>query len=167
MNFPSKTAVFTLAALALACEAVAAPTVVSKHKDWSVYKDTIGGETICYAATPANDMSPKSVSHGDVWFYVTSWKSGRAKNQPSLKVGYELRSDLPGKINIGRSSWSLYGAGREGFADDADDAKIVNAVKAGSDIRIEAVSSQNTKVAYYFSLSGSTNAINDAASACR
>lgn len=159
---------YLLAAVALAAPlAMADPVAVGRYKDWAVFTDTAGGETLCYAATPATDKAPKAADHGEVWFYVTSWKSGRAHNQPSLKVGFDLREDMAPKLRVGRSSWTLFGVGREAFADDLDDPRIVNAVKKGSELRIEAVSARNTQVAYHFSLSGSAAAIDKAAEACR
>ncbi len=159
------------AAIAMAVTAAlpisAAPTAVGHYRDWTVFRDKVAGETICFAATEATDKAPKSADHGDVWFYVTSWKNGRARNQPSLKVGYDLREDLPPKARIGRSSWTLFSAGREAFAIDEDDPKIVRALKRGSELRIEAVSSRGTSVAYHFSLSGSSAAIDKAAASCR
>ena len=147
--------------------ASASPTAIGRYKDWSVFTDTANGETICYAATQATDKAPRAADHGDVWFYVTNWKSGRARNQPSMKVGYELREDLAPKASIGRSSWTLFGVGREAFADDSDDARIVSALKKGSELRVEAVSKRNTQVAYHFSLSGSAAAIDKASAICR
>lgn len=154
-------------AASLAVPAIADASAVARYNDWTVFTDRSAGETVCYAATPATDKAPKSADHGDVWFYVTSWKSGRARNQPSMKVGYELREDLPPKARIGRTSISMFGAGREAFADDSDDPKLVRALKKGSELRVEAVSKRNTKVAYHFSLKGSSNAIEKAASTCR
>ncbi|MEZ5946181.1 MAG: invasion associated locus B family protein [Hyphomonas sp.] len=161
-----------LAAIAFAAplapqSATAEPVAVGRYKDWAVFTDTSGGETICYAATAATDKAPKAADHGEVWFYVTNWKSGRARNQPSLKVGFELREDLAPKLRVGRSSWSLFSSAREAFADDADDPRIVSALKKGSELRIEAVSKRNTQVTYHFSLSGSAAAIDKAAAACR
>jgi hypothetical protein len=147
--------------------ASASPTAIGRYKDWSVFTDTANGETICYAATQATDKAPRSADHGDVWFYVTNWKSGRARNQPSLKVGYELREDLAPKASVGRSSWTLFGVGREAFADDSDDARIVSALRKGRELRVEAVSKRNTQVAYHFSLSGSAAAIDKASETCR
>lgn len=147
--------------------AQAAPTAIAKFKNWSVFTETIGGETQCYAATQATDLAPRSADHGDVWFYVSNWRSGRARNQPSLKVGYELRADLPGKANIGRSSWTLFGVGSEAFSADDDDPKLVRALKKGRELRVEATSARNTRVTYHFSLAGSSSAIDRAASACR
>lgn len=147
--------------------AFANPTVVRQYSDWVVFTESVGGERLCYAATQATDKAPKSADHGDVWFYVSNWQSGKARNQPSLKVGYELRGDLPGKAKIGRSDWSLFGVGREAFAQDNDDARLVGQLKRGSELRVEATSSRNTRVTYHFSLKGSSAAIDRAASSCR
>ncbi len=164
---------FRIAAISLvtmglgATSAIASPIAVGKYKDWTVFTDTINGDAICYAATEATDKAPKTADHGDVWFYVSNWRSGQARNQPSLKVGYELRGDLPGKAKIGRSHWSLFSVGREAFAQDSDDAKLVKQLKRGRELRVEATSERNTRVTYHFSLSGSSAAISRAASACR
>lgn len=155
------------AAASLALPALAAPSAVARYKDWQVFTDEVGGEKICFAATQATDKAPRSASHGDVWFYVTSWQSGRARNQPSLRVGYELREDMPSRARVGRSSWPLFNVGQEAFADDADDPRLVRAIERGRELRVEGVSSRGTSVAYHFSLSGSANAIERAAAACR
>ncbi|MEP1144830.1 MAG: invasion associated locus B family protein [Henriciella sp.] len=145
----------------------AAPSVVRQYSDWVVFTEDVGGERLCYAATQATDKAPRSADHGDVWFYVSSWQSGKARNQPSLKVGFELRGDLPGKARIGRSDWTLFGVGREAFAQDNDDAALVRQLKRGNELRVEATSFRNTRVTYHFSLSGSSSAIDHAAAACR
>ena len=155
------------AVFGLAGEAIAAPEAVGQFKDWVVFTDEVNGDQICYAATEATDKAPSSAEHGDVWFYVTNWKSGRARSQPSLKVGYELRTDLAPSARIGRSSWTLFSSGNEAFARDEDDPRIVRSLKRGSELRVEAVSKRDTQVAYHFSLAGSSSAIDRAASACR
>ena len=116
---------------ALSAEAAAQPTAVAKFKDWVVFTSQVAGDTICYAATEATDKAPKSANHGDVWFYVTNWKSGRARSQPSLKVGYDLRPELTPAARIGRSNWTLFPAGNEAFAHDEDDARLVRELKRG------------------------------------
>ena len=164
----TKLSIITLAFTAMAtASASAAPTAIGRYKDWTVFTETVNGETLCYAATEATDKAPKASDHGDVWFFVSNWRSGKARSQPSLKVGYELRADLPARASIGRSGWTLYGVGREAFAQDRDDSRIVSALRSGSELRVEAVSSRDTKVSYHFSLSGSAAAIDKASSLCR
>ena len=139
---------------------------IGRSKDWRIYETTQSGEKMCFAATFASDKAPKSVEHGEVAFYVTGWRDRRA-GQPSLKVGYDLRMDLPAKLIIGRQSWKLYTADNEAFAYDEDERAIVDALRKGSRVRFEGVSSRDTVVAYEFSLSGSATAIDRALSRCR
>lgn len=162
-----KSMALSLAAACFVLPAFAAPELIYTRKDWSVWQDKVNGQTICYAATEATDKAPKSAKHGDVWFYVTNWESGAARGQPSLKVGYKLREDVPSKARIGRSTWTMFGVEREAFAHDDDDPKLVRALKRGSELRVESVSERNTQVTYHFSLSGSSDAIARADKQCR
>lgn len=150
----------------VALSAHATPSVDRQYSDWIVFTEDVGGERLCYAATKATDKAPMSADHGDVWFYVSNWRSGKARNQPSLKVGFELRGDLPGKAKIGRADWTLFGVGTEAFAQDTDDPALVRQLKRGRELRVEATSSRNTRVTYHFSLTGSSSAIERANSIC-
>ena len=145
----------------------AAPTAMARYDDWSVFTETVNGETICYAATEATDKAPKAGDHGDVWFFVMNSNTGQATAQPSLKVGYELRADLPARASIGRAGWTLYGVGNSAFAQDRDDPRLVSALRRGSELRVEAVSALNARMSYHFSLSGSADAIDRASALCR
>lgn len=154
-------------ATAIAGIAAAEPKAVGRFKDWAVFTEEKGGDLICYAATEASSKAPASVKHGDVWYYVTSWKSGQAKNQPSFRVTYDLKADKAPKTTVGRSSWQMFVSNREGFADDADDPRIVDALKKGSSLTVTAQSARGTNVTYRFSLNGSSDAIAKAEEACR
>lgn len=156
-----------IAPLFLAAPAMAEPKAVGRFKDWAVFTETVEGDLICYAATEAGTMTPTNVNHGAVWYYVTSWKSGKAKAQPSIKVGYDIKEGSSPKAKVGRSSWTLFPAGREAFAEDADDPAIVKALREGASLVVDATSARGTKVSYKFSLSGSASAIDKAAEACR
>ncbi|MBA4228048.1 MAG: hypothetical protein C0456_15605 [Hyphomonas sp.] len=154
-------------AAALAGGAAAEPKALGRFKDWAVFTEERGGDLICYAATEASSKAPSSVKHGEVWYYVTSWKSGQARNQPSFRVTYDLKASNAPKTTVGRSSWQMFVSGREGFADDADDPRIVDALKKGSSLTVTAQSARGTNVTYRFSLSGSADAIAKAEEACR
>ena len=138
--------VLTLVAALAVPMASASPSAIGRYKDWSVFTDTANGETICYAATQATDKAPRAAGFpiGDIEPHIAM--IGRARNQPSLKVGFDLREDLAPKASVGRSSWAMFGVGREAFADDSDDSRIVSALRKGSELRIEAVSQRNTQV---------------------
>ncbi|MAP94922.1 MAG: hypothetical protein CMK07_08225 [Ponticaulis sp.] len=138
---------------------------VAGYKDWAVYRDTVNGEAVCYATTRANDKSPKSANHGDVVFFVTYFRNSSLP-QASLRVSFNLREDRPASAIISRNSWNMYAVRNEIFANNEDESAIANALRRGSDLKIEAISERNTSVAYHFSLSGSSNAIDKAKELC-
>lgn len=140
---------------------------IGSFKDWQVFTQKVDGDLVCFAATSAVDKAPKNVSHGDVHFFVANWKSGAGRGQPSIKVGYELRGDLPPEVVIGRERWRMYTSGNEGFLEDKNENSVVRSLKRGSTLRVEAVSARNTRTAYHFSLKGSSAAIDRAASVCK
>ena len=150
----------------LGSAASASVEAVGQFKNWRVFKATDNGQTTCYAATEATDLAPRTANHGKVVLYVSAWR-GQTTGQPSAKVGFDFREDLPGKLIVGRSDWKLFTADNEAFAYDDDDRSIVRALKSGSTARIEAVSGRDTEVAYEFSLSGSAAAIDRALAICR
>ena len=166
-SFVAKAMIVGGMSVLMGLDALAAPTAVARYRDWTVFQEDVNGTRVCFAATEASDKAPRAARHGEVWFYVTNWANGSAKGQPSLKVGYELRSDLPGQLRVGGRTWRMFSHTNEAFAEDADDAAIVSALRRGRELRVEATSERNTKVAYHFSLSGSADAIDKAAEVCR
>jgi invasion protein IalB len=138
-----------------------------QFRDWAVFTEQRGDDLVCFAATRATSSAPTTVNHGDVWYNVSSWRSGEARNQPSVKVGYSFRQASAPRLTIGRLTWNKFAAGNEAFADDADDPRIVSAIRAGTVMTLTATSARGTNVTYRFSLRGSAAAIDKAAELCR
>ena len=159
--------VLTAILLAATPAAVAQSKAVGRYNDWRVYTEGEGRAMICFATVEASDMAPKSVDHGEVVFYVTAWKSGAAVNQPSLRVGYALRTDIAPVAIIGRDRFTMYATGSEAFVKDDRDRELVEGLKHGSELRIEAASVKDARTAYHFSLKGSKDAIDKARALCR
>ncbi|MAI90946.1 invasion associated locus B family protein [Ponticaulis sp.] len=157
-----------IAALALAT-GLAVPAqafeYVGAFRDWSVYQDVVNGESVCFAATYAEDSAPRNVDHGEVVFFVTYFHNSSLP-QASMRTPYEFREDLPARAQVGGSAWTLYTAGNEIFASNDDERAIRDSLRRGSELRVEAVSARDTEVAYHFSLSGSASAIDRAQSLC-
>jgi invasion protein IalB len=150
----------------LAGGAQAQVEAIGRYKDWRVFSQKAGNDTICYAATSATDKAPKDLDHGEVTFYVATWKSGAASNQPSLKVGYPLRQDLAPSALVNRERFGMYAAGPEAFFETDREKPLIAAIKKGTELRVEAAA-KDVRTAYYFSLKGSTEAIDAARALCR
>lgn len=156
-----------MAACLFPASALADPEAHGRFRDWAVFTETRGNDLVCFAATEATSKTPASANHGQVWYYVTSWKSGQARNQPSLKVGFTFQNGSAPRLTIGRSAWTKFAVGSEAFADDADDPRIVDGIRRGASMSVTAVSARGTNVSYRFSLTGSAAAIDKAAELCR
>ncbi|MEZ5894194.1 MAG: invasion associated locus B family protein [Parvularculaceae bacterium] len=144
------------------------PEAKAAFRDWSVFVREVGGDKICFAATEALDKSPKSVNHGDVFFIVATWKSGSAKEQPSLMTGYALNTKPEPTIRIGSDKWEMYSSDNEAFIESAsEEDRLIAAMRRGADMRISAVSQRGTATSYVISLRGVSLALDRAAQECK
>jgi len=137
------------------------------YSDWTVYTRVEGGDTVCFALTKPEVSAPTSVNHGDVYFMVASWKSGAATEQPSLLAGYTLKTTRSPAAYVGRTKVTMYPSENEAFIDSkADERNLIAKMRAGANMRVEAVSSRGTETSYVFSLSGITAALRKVKSSC-
>ncbi len=155
------------AVLLLPSSALAAPNLNSTHGDWRVYTNGSGNARVCYVMSEASSKSPANVEHGKVFFLVSNWKSGAAKEQPSLLTGYPLKTTRAPKAAVGSTTITMYGADNEAFIQsDADERRLVAKMRAGATMSVSAVSARGTQTRYQFSLKGITAALKAAKTAC-
>ena len=163
---------FLVAALALAIPTLPAATasakIEGKFTDWTVHTKTEGGEKICYALAKAASKTPSTVKHGDIYFMVANWKSGKAKEQPSLLTSFALKPQIPPAARVGSTKIPMFADGDEAFVEsDTDERRLVRSMRKGSTMRVDAVSARGTQISYEFSLRGITAALSKAKSVCR
>lgn len=165
---PGLTCLALISSAFIAGEAFAAPTPIATFKNWSVFTREIEGDRICFAAAEAQDKSPKSVNHGDIFFMVASWKSGVATNQPSFMAGYDLKDAPAPAVRVGAEKWSMYADQNESFIEaTSDEQALVSAMRKGSTMQVTATSGRGTATSYAFSLSGVSAALDRVRDACK
>lgn len=158
----------TLAALAAPSAAYAAePKLEGTFSDWTVYSRSEGGDKICYAIAEPSSKSPSSVNHGDIYFMVSNWRSGAAKEQPSFLAGYSLKANRAPEARVGSARYKMFVSENESFIEaSSDERSLVSKMRAGATMQVKAVSARGTNVNYSFSLKGITAALRKAKSAC-
>jgi hypothetical protein len=135
---------------------------------WRVFTRGDGAERICYAQSTPRESNPANADHGDVFFLVASWANGDADEQPSFLAGRLLRPDSPPQVRIGSDRYRMFVSEREGFVESAEDeSDLVDDMRRGAVMRVEATHSDGTVVACEFSLSGVTAALRRANQLCR
>jgi invasion protein IalB len=162
-----RAAILTALTLAAAFPAAAESKAIGRYNDWRVYTEGEGRNLVCFATVEANDKAPKAATHGEVVFYVAVWKSGASRGQVSLRVGYDLRTDIAPTAIVGRDRFAMVASGQEAFLKDDRDNALIAALQKGQELRVEAASVKDARTAYHFSLKGSRDAIDKARALCK
>jgi len=159
--------VLTVWMLAAAPASAQEPQLQGRHNDWRVYTLGEGADRVCYALSRPRDKRPGNVAHGDIFFLVSSWASGVMREQATFVAAYDLRPSSPPLARIGSTRAPMYVAGQEGFVENtADERRLIEAMRRGAEMRVEATSERGTAVVYTFSLSGVTASLRQVRELC-
>lgn len=137
----------------------AEPSRIQQFDDWGVYSYQSKGNTVCYALSVPKTMEPSGIDHGKNYFLLSPGGGKGGGFVPEAVAGYELR---PGgtSINIAGRSFSMLSKGNSAWVqDEAQEPVLVNAMRGGSDMTVNAMSKRGTATRYTYSLSGITAAL--------
>jgi len=144
---------------------------VAAHTDWSVFE--AGDPKQCWSVSaPKETVNTRdgrvvAVNRSDILLFVSYIPASGVKGQISFTGGYPFREGSTVELNIGGTKFELFTEGEMAWsASDAEDAKIITALKRGADAVLTARSSRGTKTEDTFSLFRFTAAIEDAEKRC-
>jgi hypothetical protein len=143
---------------------------VAANTDWSGFVGASPKE--CWAVSaPKETVNTKdgkavAVRRGDIRLFVT-FRPGKP-GEVSFMGGYPFAPGSTVDMNIGGKSFTLFTDGEGAWAGSPEeDAKIIAALKAGSDATLSGGSSRGTKTKDKFSLLGFTATIDEAGKQCK
>lgn len=164
-------ATIVVAAPALAPAQEQSTNRVAANTDWSVFVEENPKE--CWGVSApkqtvnTRDGQVVSVRRGDILLFVTFRPGGEAAGEVSFTGGYPFANGSTATVEIGGAEYQLFTDGEWAWpASPEDDARIVEAMKAGAEATVTAVSSRGTQTADTFSLMGFTAAMSDAEQRC-
>jgi invasion protein IalB len=164
-------AVIALAAGLLAGEqAVAQDTakILGTYKDWEVHSFQESGAKVCNMFTKPTESEGNYTQRGDVYMFVTNRPAEGVADEFSVQIGYTFKSGAPVFAVVGKRKFELFT--QEDFAwlhEDKEQKALIRAMRGGSTITVEGISSRGTKTTDVFSLSGFTAAHRQISSACK
>jgi invasion protein IalB len=162
----------TCAALALAAGPLTAQdstNVVSTNTAWSVFEEPQGCWAVATAKETVNTRDGRvvAVKRGDILLYVIYNQAQGVNGQVAFTGGYPFADDSKVEVNVDGTKFQLFVQGEWAWASSADeDAKLVAAMKRGSNAVMTARSSRGTQTKDTFSLLGFTAATDEAAKRC-
>ncbi|MDO1582249.1 invasion associated locus B family protein [Rhizobium oryzicola] len=157
-------ALAVLVTLSTAFAAAAQPARVKQFDDWGVYSYGGGAAKRCYVLSVPTSALPESVNHGENYFLVAPEGSSM---MPQAIMGYDLKSDSTIKVEIGGDTFTLVPKDNAAWVrDPSREPALVDAMRGGSEMTLQATSQRGTATTYSYSLKGVTAALKEVRS-CR
>ena len=161
-----------LTGMANAQEQAESTNQVAAKTAWSVFEDQDPRE--CWAVSaPTETVNTKdgrvvAVRRGDILLMTFYRPDQNVTGQVTFTGGYPFAGGSTVTLDIGDTSFELFTEGEWAWpASTADDAKIITAMKRGSDAVLTAQSSRGTSTKDTFSLLGFTAALDEAEKRCQ
>ena len=163
-----------LSVLGMSLPAVAAapaskgPQLMGEYKDWAAYFYDDPQGRVCYiASTPKKDEG-RYTSRGDIYVVVTHRPNEKSYDVVNINAGYTYKKNAQVELKIGAKTFYLFTDGDKAWAmKDKDDKDIVAAMKRGSRMIVDGVSSRGTKTKDTYSLTGFTSAYKAISNKCK
>ncbi|MHA7852262.1 invasion associated locus B family protein [Roseovarius sp.] len=145
---------------------------VAAETAWSVFEDNDPRE--CWAvSSPTETVNTQdgrvvAVRRGDILLMTFYRPDADVQGQVAFTGGYPFAGGSTVNVNIGGTQFELFTDGEWAWpASTSDDAKIIAAMKRGTDAVFTARSSRGTQTKDTFSLLGYTAAVEEAERRCK
>lgn len=157
---------FGIAALALPARAETGAVVAGKFGDWTVHQSTGEGAKICFTTSEPKTKEPAGANRGTILAYVSAWPKDGVKGEPSFRVGYSIKTGSMGTVAVGNDKFALFGREDRAYVADAtEELKLLEAMKKGQKLIVQATSERGTTTTDTYSLQGFVQAM-QAVAAC-
>ena len=140
--------------------------LLQKFNDWSAYVAT-GSSKFCFAVAKPAESTPKGVKRGPIFFYVSRYPADGVQNEVSVKMGYPFKPGATAKLTVGTDNFDLFTKDEGAFVEKPDtETKLIEAMKKGSQMKVEGTSARGTKTSDQYSLQGFDDALERAVKEC-
>jgi len=146
------------------------PQLLGQYGDWGAYAATPGGRKICFViAKPANaQTTPPNRPRNPIYFFITTRPSENVRNEVSTVVGYALKPNSDATAEVGGTTFTMYTQNDGAWIKNvAEEARMVDAMRKGSDLVIKGVSGRGTQTSDTYSLKGLAQALDRVAQECK
>jgi hypothetical protein len=146
------------------------PVLLGQYGDWGAYLGNSSGRKVCFAlAKPASSQTePPNRPRDPIFMFVSSRPAEQVTNEVSIIIGYPFRPGAEAVIEIGTAKFMMYTQGDGAWIKNAaEEARMVDAMRRGSDLVVRGTSSRGTKTTDTFSLKGISQALDRAAQECK
>ena len=146
------------------------PTLLGQFGEWGAYTATNGGRKVCYAlAKPsAQATEPANRPRDPAYTFVSTRPSENVRNEISIVIGYPFKPGSEATVDIGSAKYAMYTqADGAWIKNAAEEARMVDAMRRGSDMVVSGESGRGTKSTDRYALKGLSQALDRVAAECK
>ena len=142
------------------------PKLIGSYGDWQALTYEENSKPVCYVFTEPAKKQGDYTSRGQVYALVTHRPVDKKLNVFTVVAGYTYKEDSDAILEVGDQKFTLFTQEGMAWANDADDPKIVEALKKGTDMVVHGTSSKGTETVDTYSLKGFSKAYDAIGAAC-
>ncbi|MEA2991833.1 MAG: hypothetical protein QOD40_753 [Alphaproteobacteria bacterium] len=144
--------------------------LLGKYGEWGAYSAKPGGAKICFAlGKPGNSQTtPANRPRDPATLFISSRPAEKVKDEVSIIIGYSFKPNSEATMDIGPATFPMYTQNDGAWIKNAgDEAKMVEAMRKGSDVVIKGTSAKGTQTTDTFTLKGLAQAIDRIDQECK
>ena len=148
----------------------AQPSLLGQFGDWGAYAAANGGKKLCYAlAKPSSQATePANRPRDPAYIFVSTRPSENVRNEISIVIGYPFKPGYEANVDIGSAKYAMYTqADGAWIKNAAEEARMVDAMRRGSDLVVTGESGRGTKSTDRYNLKGLSQALDRVAQECK
>ena len=146
-----------------------APNLLAQFGEWGAYTATAGGKKVCFAlAKPTKAATtPPNRPRDPPYMFISSRPAEKVKDEVSVIIGYGLKPNADASIDVGGSSYPMFTQNDGAWIKNpADEARLVDALRKGSDAVVKGTSARTSSTDTY-PLRGLAQALDRAGQECQ
>ena len=130
------------------------PSLEGLYSDWSLYAMQENGNLTCYLSSGLERSSDNVARRRPAVVLITNRPAEGRRGMVSVNPGYVYEDNSQVLMSIGRRQFHLFAVGGSAWAEDADDAQIIAAIRGGSTLVVTGRAKSGPTTTDTFSLRG-------------
>jgi invasion protein IalB len=146
------------------------PTLLGTYGDWGAYTATPGGKKVCFSLSKpkSSTTTPPGRKRDQAFLFVSTRPAENVRNEVSVIIGYPFKESTEATAEIGTAKFAMY-TQKDGawIKNMAEEARMLDAMRKGSDLTVKGTSARGTSSTDQFSLKGLPQALERTEQACK
>jgi invasion protein IalB len=146
------------------------PTLLGQYGDWGAYTATPNGRKVCFsiAKPKSSQTAPPGRKRDQAYVFVSTRPAENVRNEVSVIIGYPFKPSTDATAEIGTDKFAMYTLNDGAWIKNvAEEARMVDAMRKGSDLTVKGVSGHGTESTDQYSLKGLSQALDRVSQECK